>query len=109
MPAKSVGACTRNLIAHLVAQSVVLELLAFDGQDAVKLFTELQELVAVLFHRDQRAEFVNPVTIGFVHREAAVLQPMPCSVCSMSNTVEHSTRIARLRRDGMLDDFSSQV
>jgi hypothetical protein len=44
--------------------------------------------LSVLFVFDQQAELMNAVTFGFVHSNAAVLQPPPLLVCSMSNILK---------------------
>ena len=40
------------------------------AKDEAQLLDKLQELVAILFHCDQRAQFANSVAIGIVYHHA---------------------------------------
>jgi hypothetical protein len=78
---------TQELIDRLIVQAAISQSLVHSAQDAIQLFAKLQELLSILFRRNERAEFMDAVTVGLIHR-GAVLQPPPCSVCSMSNAGE---------------------
>jgi hypothetical protein len=86
---------TRRLNARFVVRFLVLELLVFCAQDAIQLFDELQEFLPVLLDRDTRAELVNAVVVGFVHREPGSITT-PNAFCMFG--VEHCPKLISLRR-----------
>jgi hypothetical protein len=80
--------CRRELVAFLVDGLLVLKPLVLGAQDVVQLFDKNQKRLSIVFLFDQRAELMNAVTVEFVHSNAAVLQPPPHLVCSMSNIMK---------------------
>jgi hypothetical protein len=81
---------TGGLYASFAARLALLQAPVFRTQDLVELLYQSQELLPVLFHRDKRAELLDPVTFCLVHLDPAVLQPCLYSVCSMSNAAKNS-------------------
>lgn len=77
----------KKLTARVVSIMVfLLELLVAGAQNSIKLFDKGLELLPILFHRDQRAQLMNAVTLVLVHCVSARLPHLPSRVCSMSNT-----------------------
>jgi hypothetical protein len=52
-----------------------LELPVFGAQHAIQFFDKGQELLPILFDYDQRAQFMNAITILLVHRNGSITVP----------------------------------
>jgi len=65
-----------------VAQAVVL-----GRQDAIEFFYQDEKFMPVFLDRDKGAQFLNAITISFIHEEkpAAIKPSLGDSVCSTSN------------------------
>jgi len=59
-----------SLSPLFIIEFSILKTVVFGGQDSIEFFNEGEEFVSILFYGDQRAQFVNAITVGFVHRAA---------------------------------------
>jgi hypothetical protein len=96
---------TRRLNARFVVRFLVLELLVFCAQDAIQLFDQLQELLPVLLDRDTRAELVNAVVVGFVHRERGSITTST-AFCMFG--VEHCPKIDLIEKRAVGEGYAAR-
>lgn len=59
-----------RLVGFLVVKFTMLQAVIFGGQNSIELFDESEEFWPVFFYRDKRAELMNAITVGFVHKGA---------------------------------------
>ena len=72
----------------MIVRGCVLKSRFIGTQDAIQFLDKPQELLSILFHGNQRTEFVNAVAVRLLHDEAAVSQHGASSVCSTSHSAE---------------------
>ena len=92
MPAALLGLAWAGLVA---AQAVVL-----GRQDAIELFHEGEKFLSVFFDRDKGAQFLNAITISFIHsRNRQQLNHLSRdSVCSTSNNKGGGSQVTKNRK-----------
>jgi hypothetical protein len=96
-----------DLAVRLAVGLAVLKPPILGTQYLVQFFDKLYEFLPVLFDRNKRTKFLNTVTLGFVHGEAAVLQ-LPRIRYVRCRTLPIALTISSLGRDRVSRSHFSQ-